>query len=1121
MVKVQFVYILTAIFFISLNLYSQTSSAKFNLIDIDQGLSQNEVNDILQDSRGFMWFATYSGLNRYDGYDFKIYSIKPDDSTSLKCNKILSLYEDHKGVLWVGTSGGGLSRFNREEENFTTFMNVPDDKSTLPDNLVLTVYEDSKYRLWIGTNRGLSLVYNDDSINNKDKSNKISFINFLHNPSDSLSISDNGVMKIFEDSKGNLWFTTVDGLLNKLIDNNDQNNYRFKKFNSGLSYSSDAVYVSIDHIMEDRNHPGFLWLAVSNAGLIWFDSINEKFFYKYPYSELPSGIPYSSVWNMCWTTDNELFLGTFGSGIYSFILEKDAKKVETFEHYQFQRNNSNLTEMPDVQIIFEDRTGMVWFGTRPNGLYTLVKRTKKFENFVYDPANKNSLISDYDLSVLETYEGNIWIGTAAGLDVFNSKRSKLFSFYHKPEFDGSISANTIYCIHQDIEGNIWVGTPAGLDKYLPISNSFKHFKNDPSDSGSISFGEVIRIFSDSNGTLWIGTWNGGLNKYIAGENGQPGHFLHYIHDPNDLSSISNNRIMSIAEDNSGSLWIGTSEGGLNKLVSDITVNNDGSLSKPKFNRYKFEPGNMNSLSNNDVRTIFIDKDNNIWLGTFGGGLNKIILDKNGEPDRFIHYTEEDGLAHDVVRGILEDDEGNLWISTANGLSKFNPETMSFMNFGSSDGLQTAKFQDAYYKSKTDGRFYFGGVGGVVSFIPGDIKTNNTKPEVVITSFKRFTSDGNVVSQKGISEKKEIYLSYNDKIISFEFAALSFNNTFKNNYAYLLEGYDDNWINTGTKRDVTFTNLDPGNYVLKIIGSNEDGVWSDKPAMIKIFISSPWWSTYWAYSLYGIFFLGILYGIRRYELNRRLEKEEKKILQLENDRKTGELEQARKLQLSMLPKEVPHLANLDVSVYIKTATEVGGDYYDFYKSETGELTAVIGDATGHSLNAGMLVSVTKGLFQNLASKTDLNYIISQFNQSLYSMKLQPMYMSLSLLRISGKNLQVVGCGMPPVLFYKCSNDKVLEIESSGPPLGGFPDFRYEVCNYNLSRGDIILLMSDGFVERRNSKKEIFGWEKPKILLAEYSHLSPQEIINELDRVSNEWGAERSQDDDISFIVFKIK
>lgn len=1093
----------------------------FNHIDIDQGLSQNEVTDILQDSRGFMWFATYNGLNRYDGYDFKVYKSIHGDSTSLRINKIMALFEDHNGVLWIGTFGGGLSRFNRKQESFTTFMNDPADENSLADNRVLTILEDSKHRLWIGTqNGGLTLFLNDDSFESLGGTAR--FLNFSNDSDDPLNTNNKGAIKIYEDSNGNVWFTTLDGLLNRLDDSQGRiEDYQFQSFDPELEYAPDALYISIDQIMEDRNHPGLLWLASSSAGLIWFDSNSEKFFYAYPHAKLPPDISFNKVWSMCWAEGNEVWLGTFGDGIYSFILNEDMNAIKKFDHYQFEKINPNLTDAPNVRDIYEDRSGMIWFGANPNGLYTLVKRAERFRSIHYDPSDKNSLISDYVLSVLETDEGNLWIGTEYGLDIFNPDGDKLFSFQHNPEVSGSLSSDIVYSLHQDHQGAVWVGTASGLDKFLPETNAFKHYRHNPLNTNSLNHGEIIKLFSDSKGTLWVGSWNGGLNKYVPGEAGEADKFLHYTFDVNNKFTISDNRIMSIAEDRTGNLWFGTSEGGLNRLISDYSVSGDGSLIPPKFERYQHEPGNPNSLGNNDVRTILVDGNNNLWLGTFGGGLDKLVRNDMDEPQKFIHYSEEDGLPNDVVRGILEDNVGNFWISTANGLSRFDPKTSSFWNFGTSDGLQTTKFEDAYCKSKLDGMLCFGGIGGIVAFYPDELQINKKAPGVTITSFKRYTQKGDVMTEKGISEKKEISLSYKDKIISLEFAALSFSNPFKNHYAYQLEGYNNNWIELGTKRDVTFTNLDPGSYVLKVKGSNEDGIWSDKPASLNISISPPWWSTFWAYGAYAILILSVLYGLRNRELKRRLEKEEKRILELENDRKTKELEEARKLQLSMLPKEVPRLPNLDLAAYMQTATEVGGDFYDFHVKDDGTLTAVVADATGHGMQAGMMVSITKGLFQNLAVQPDLEHILHQFNQSLCSMELQPLLMSLLLFRIIGKNLEIVNGGMPDLLVYRKKNNCVEEIKSSGPPLGAYADYHYKKYSSGISTDDVILTMTDGFAERFNEQEEIFGYEKCKDILKEVITGTSRQMIDYFNKKSDGWAGSREPDDDMTFVIAKCK
>ncbi|MBK7379010.1 MAG: hypothetical protein IPJ03_08390 [Ignavibacteriales bacterium] len=365
----------------------------------------------------------------------------------------------------------------------------------------------------------------------------------------------------------------------------------------------------------------------------------------------------------------------------------------------------------------------MWIGTNTNGLYINNTSSKKFINFHNNVFDKNSLVNDNVLSVLEDNKGNIWIGTELGLDKYDPVEKK-YTHYNSSGSSSSISSDIVYSLYQDKNEMIWIGTEAGLDKFNPADNSITHYKHDPKNINSISSGEIIKIFSDSKGALWLGSWNGGLNKLVTSPKDNSVSFLHYKYDKNDPNSISDNRIMSIAESPDGHIWIGTSDGGLNQLISDYSINADGSYNKPKFKSFKHNPKDPNSLSSNDVRTIFIDKNGTLWLGTFGGGLNKFTPPKmKNDAVNFIHYRQSQGLANDVVRGILQDENGFLWIGTSNGLSKFNPQNNTFLNFDISDGLQTVKFEDVHFKSKREGKLYFGGICGVLAFNPAEIDIN--------------------------------------------------------------------------------------------------------------------------------------------------------------------------------------------------------------------------------------------------------------------------------------------------------------------------------------------------------------------------------------------------------------
>ena len=624
-------------------------------------------------------------------------------------------------------------------------------------------------------------------------------------------------MSFLEDKSGNLWFGFSDGSLRKVKkDNGSANDLELVTYKPEYLLSDNNSRKGYDFIVDDVLHPGLFWLVNEYKGIIWFDSKNEKFLYIYPFNRLEKNIPVDQVESILVDTNGNYWFGTTGERIYSYHPNKDNQENSSFEQLNIVSVAKSLSvDASDITNIYEDASGLIWLGTSNNGLFTYQKRTKEFISYHHNYFSNNSLLSDIVLHVFEDKNDKLWIGTDAGINRYDPVTQKYTYFKHNSLNTGSINSNIIYTVIQDTNGTIWVGTDKGLAKYIPSTNSFKHYVHNQNDINSISKGQIINTFIDSEGSLWIGTWGGGLNKLITATDGKVEKFLHYAMDENNPNSISDNRIMSFAESKDGTLWIGTSDGGLNKLVSDYKVTEDGSIIKPKFKSYQSKPNDLNSISSNDVRSIYIDKSGTLWIGTFGGGLNKFKPPKN-ENDSiiFYHYRKSDGLANDVVKGILSDDNGKLWISTSHGLSMFNPNDNSFLNFYVSDGLQLDKFGGVYFKNKKTGRLYFGGVGGLVSFIPDNIIINDYKPQIVITSFKTYNVKDDKISEvKGMSEKNMITLSYQDNILSFEFAALNFYNSSKNKYAYKLEGYNNNWIQLGNKRDVTFTNLDPGTYKL--------------------------------------------------------------------------------------------------------------------------------------------------------------------------------------------------------------------------------------------------------------------------------------------------------------------
>jgi serine phosphatase RsbU (regulator of sigma subunit) len=483
--------------------------------------------------------------------------------------------------------------------------------------------------------------------------------------------------------------------------------------------------------------------------------------------------------------------------------------------------------------------------------------------------------------------------------------------------------------------------------------------------------------------------------------------------------------------------------------------------------------------------------------------------------------------------------GNLWLSTNNGISQFNPEEETFRNYYYKDGLQGNEFnQNAFAKDTKTGNLLFGGLNGFNVFNPENLKDNQYIPPVEFTGYLRYNTDdeeGKPIIENGISERERIFLTYKDNIVTFGFSALSYFNNQENQYRYKLEGFNENWIQLGNNHSVTFTNLSPDDYNLRVIGSNNDGVWNEEGTSLFIHVSPPWWKTNIAYSLYLLTFLSILYTIRRFENNRREQKAqiresalrikateaEKRALEIENKRKTKELEEARQLQLSMLPKQLPDLPDLEIAAFMRTATEVGGDYYDFIVQDDGVLNVAFGDATGHGLQAGTMVTLMKGFFTSDSRSLGLQEFMSHCTKVIKEIKLGRILMSFSYLKIDNKKLQITSAGMPPIYYHNKDSNKIEEIIIEGMPLGAMKMAKYETTERVLKSGDTILLLTDGLPEQMNGKDKMFDYPRVKKHFSDNLDKSPDKIIEKLVKAADRWMNGILQEDDITFVVIRVK
>ena len=1043
------------IFFIFLSgLYSQQHFS-FNHLTDANGLSQSSVTCIFQDSKGFMWFGTQDGLNKYDGYHFKVFKNDPSDKTSLSENFIFSIYENASGTLFIETQSGILHQYNPRTESFQV---VSKDSVNLQSAKVSTVgalLQESSGIIWNGgLSRGTGLKRTDT------KTGQITI--FKNDPADPSSLSDNRVYSVFRDHSGNLWVGTYNGL-----DRFDEHSGKFIHYRNEPDNPNSLPDNWVWPIYEDSS--GFLWIGTVKSGLVRFDPNTKKFF-----------------------------------------------------NYKNDQNDPASLSSNFIFSIYQDASGIIWIGTNMGGINYFNPLAKSFEHYQNEPGKKNSLNDNAVSSMLVDRSGKYWIGTnEGGLNEFDYNKKLFTSYTYNPKNPNSPSSNAIQSLMEDRTGIIWIGTfSSGLNAFNRKTGTFTRYTHDPNDPTSITDNRIYALAEDKQGFIWIGTYAGGLDRLDK----NTGQFTSYRYSEDDSTSISSDATWSLGQDASGRLWIGTFGGGLNLF-------DEGSKT---FRHFKNNPDDSTSIVDNNVIRVFKDSNDNMWFGTTKGFSRYLQTS-----DNFKNYTEKDGLSNSYVYGIVEDDAGNLWLSTNKGLSKFDPEKETFKNYYYKDGLQGNEFNhNAFAKDTKTGNLLFGGPNGFNVFNPADLRDNSYIPPVEFTGYIRYNTndeEGKPIVEKGITVRDTIFLTHKDNIITLEFSALSYYNNFENQYRYKLEGFNDNWIQLGKNHSVTFTNLSADEYKLRVLGSNNDGIWNEEGASLMIIVSPPWWKTKFAIGFYFLAVFSILFGLRRYEINRREQKAqiresalrikateaEKRALEIENKRKTKELEQARQLQLSMLPKELPNLPDLEIAAFMRTATEVGGDYYDFIVEENGALNVAFGDATGHGLQAGTMVTLMKGLFTSDSTRFELQEFMSHSNMVLKNVNVGRILMSFSYLKINKMKLQITSGGMPPVYYHNKATNQLEEIMIQGMPLGAMRNINHELVEKELNSGDTILLLTDGLPELMNGQNEMFDYSRIKKHFIEVIENSPQIIIEKFIEAGDNWMNGGTQEDDISFVVIRVK
>ncbi|MCP4605105.1 MAG: response regulator [Proteobacteria bacterium] len=839
---------------------AQGPDARFDHISIEQGLSSSIVTSIVQDNKGFMWIGTESGLNRYDGYNFAVYEHDPQDSNSLSSSYIGVIYNDQVGTLWIGTYGGGLDRFDQSSERFIHYQHDPSDPHSLSHDNVMAIYQDRSGTLWIGTDSGGL---------DKFDSETGQFIHYQHDPNDPHSLSHNEVRSIYQDQTGTFWIGTNGGGLDEF----NQETGQFIHYRHDPSDPHSLSHNTVWSILQDQ--AGTLWVGTA-GGLDGFDRETGQFVHYRHDPNDPHSLSHNVVRSIYQDQVGELWVGTYNGGLSKFDPE-----TEQFTHYSHDPNNPHSLSDNTVLTMIQDQAGILWIGNN-GGLNMLDRAKQKFSHYQHNPDDPHSLSSDHVWSFYQDRAGTFWVGTLnGGLDRFDDKTGRFTPYRHDPGDPHSLSDGNVYAIYEDHAGTFWIGTEnGGLNKFDPQTGQFTSYRHNPNDPHSLSYDHVWTIHQDPSGEFWVGTFGGGLDRFDP----QSEQFVHYQNNPNDSDSLISNSIVVLYPDSSSEFWIGT-VGGLDKFDKDTE----------QFTHYQNDPNDPRSLSNDTVVSIFKDRSGTLWFGTLGG-LNRF----NRATGTFTRYGKRDGLPDQVITGILEDDVSadrggpNLWISTFNGLSKFNPRTEMFTNYDASDGLQSDEFSVGHYKSR-DGRMFFGGINGFNLFHPDDVQDNPYIPPVVLTDFELFNKSVPVEMDsplpESITEIKDITLSYRDSVFSFEFAALHYSAPEANRYAYILEGFDQDWTYTdASRRFATYTNLDGGKYTFRVKGSNSDGVWNEEGASVGITIVPPFWETWWFIILIGLFVVGGVLAI--FSARIRVVEGQRQRLEIQVAERTNELSVAK-------------------------------------------------------------------------------------------------------------------------------------------------------------------------------------------------------------------------------------
>ncbi len=842
-----------------------------DMVRYEKGLSQNTVQTMIQDRYGFLWFGTWDGLNKYDGYTFTVWN----EENGLSNQNIQALVEDYDGLIWIGTDDG-LNVYDRIRDKITIFRNDHRNEYSLVHNRIRSLCLDREGNIWIGTNRGIS-VY-------QQKTGR--FRNYRHDITQSKSLINNWINDIFCDDQGQIWIATFKGLelfqpaTNSFIHHNRSNDWD--------TLSMLPVYCIAQH----PDHS--LWIG-TQKGLFRINYPGKEVKHFFRNQSTDPTLPENQIYDLLFLSDGSLWIGTAREGLIILNTNDDSYKI-----LQNKKDDPQSLSNDQIYSLFRDHAGIIWIGTY-SGLNKYDSYSSKFRHHKQVPGDPFGLLSDVIFSFFEDDNGVIWVGSENGINLFYPEKGifRLMEDRHgkpTPLINGLVRA-----FHKDANGIMWIGSTGGLSRYNPRTYQIKHYTMNREIPNSLTNNFVCKIIEDHEGFLWIATEQG-LNKFEKTSE----KFINYLHDVNDPLSLPDNNVFDIYKDKNNRIWIATGAG----LCWFEPV-------RQKF--YPAFPDMKQRFTANQLRisSIYQSPGGIYWIGTMGGGLMR--YDPTTGKYRF--YTEKDGLPNNVVYKVIDDQNGNLWIPTNKGLARFNITNESFITYGVKDGIQSNEFNLGASLRTSNGRIFFGGMNGFNSFFPDEIRKNEKPARIAISGFYIFDK----LAHRELFDGDTIYLKYSENFFAFNFTALDFANPAKNQFKYTLENFEKGWISTDAyDRLAEYTNVPPGKYRFRVKGSNNDGIWNEKGIAITLFIAPPWYTT-WIFrgsmAFIIVFFTYIMVTNRIKRINRK-HKIEKQLLEME--KQYFELEQ-KALRLQMNPHFIFNTLNSIQSYMVNNEPDTAIDY----------------------------------------------------------------------------------------------------------------------------------------------------------------------------------------------------